>query len=83
MWEHVSLTFRRQDVNSGRWKPFRTEGPLQMDAIRELSHLGFECVGVTTLADGSLYLMFKRPVMDDNQAVEIDEREGMSIGLYL
>lgn len=56
---------------------------MRMDAVRELSHLGFECVGVTTLADGSLYLMFKRPVMDENRAVEIEKREGLTIGLYL
>ncbi len=83
MWEHVSLTFRRDDLRGRRWEPFRSKGPRQMEAISDLSHLGFECVGVTTLADGSLFFMFKRPLKDENPAVEIKERDGTSIGLYL
>jgi hypothetical protein len=82
MWEHVSLTFGREDLESGKRKPFRTASQEQMEAVRDLQRAGFECVSVTTLHDGCLFLMFKRHAEPDSEPTKLKDRYGVEVGLY-
>ena len=56
-WEHISVRF-----GSDPPKPWVSASDEQMNVVRDLQRVGFECVGVTTLREGSLFMMFKRPV---------------------
>jgi len=75
-WEHISLTFGTDDS-----EPWTTASQEQMEAVRDLQRADYECVGVTTLADGALFLMFKRPAR--KEPVDIVESKGIQIGFAL
>ena len=75
-WEHISVRFYNDPPT-----PWYTASQKQMDTVQALQRDGYEVAAMTTLHDGSLFIMFKRPNRGDGgEAILPRESKGIQIG---